>query len=96
MTDTQETAIPMKDMILYSLRTFPETSITFTKKDGTERVLLCTLLESALPQREDSDAPKREHSPDVQPVWDLEAKGWRSFRWDSIVSFRSMPNKEII
>jgi hypothetical protein len=26
-------------------------------------------------------------NPDVLAVWDVEAKGWRSFRWDSIKDF---------
>ena len=82
----------MKAMILYSLRKFPVTKITFTKKDGTERVMRCTLMESALPPR-DSDAQEKPHSPDVQPVWDIEAGGWRSFRWDSVTYFSSVQSE---
>lgn len=93
MTEPVDVSPTMKEMVLYSLRSFPRTSITFTKRDGTERVMLCTLQESALPLRTESEEPKREHSPDVQPVWDIEAGGWRSFRWDSLVSFRSMSNE---
>lgn len=93
MTEPVDVSQTMKEMVLYSLRSFPQTSITFTKRDGTERVMLCTLMESELPSRSENGESKREHSPDVQPVWDIEANGWRSFRWDSLVSFRSMPNK---
>lgn len=60
-------------------------TITFTKTDGTERVMKCTL------DRKMVREPKVVHesrlrgvSPDVLPVYDIEARGWRSFRWDSI------------
>ena len=59
--------------------------ITFTKKDGTERVMNCTLDGEYLPELElmtfvDKDQLKR----DSLPVFDVDADGWRSFRWDSI------------
>lgn len=86
-TDNSVTSETFKAMILHSLHNF-ETSITFTKKDGTERKMRCTLMESALPAR-NPDAAQKEHSSDVQPVWDLDAGAWRSFRWDSVISFNS-------
>ena len=62
--------------------------VTFTKADGTNRVMLCTLNESVLPKVEitESDEPKpvRVLSNDVLRVWDVEKEAWRSFRWDSI------------
>ena len=27
---------------------------------------------------------KKKVNPDVQAVYDIEAQGWRSFRWDSV------------
>jgi hypothetical protein len=30
---------------------------------------------------------KKTPNPDVLAVWDVEASGWRSFRWDSIIGF---------
>jgi CBS domain-containing protein len=36
---------------------------------------------------ENNPKPVRKSNPDVVAVYDLEAQGWRSFRWDSIVSF---------
>lgn len=62
-------------------------TVTFTKKDGTERVMKCTTNDSLVPHIvEESLTPKREKKPneDVMSVYDLEAHGWRSFRWDSI------------
>ena len=60
--------------------------VVFTKKDGSERVMRCTLSEDLIPQAENSsDSTKtRNQSAEAQPVYDLEAEGWRSFRWDSV------------
>lgn len=62
--------------------------VTFTKKDGTERVLHCTTSAELVPQEPivEGAEPKREKkvNEDVMPVYDLEAKHWKSFRWDSI------------
>lgn len=94
MTDSDTTISPtMKAMILHSLRSHPKVKITFTKKDGTKRVMNCTLSESVLPAR-DPDSETKPHSPDVQPVWDLDAGGWRSFRWDSVIAFDAIQRKE--
>jgi len=78
------------------------TTIVFTKKDGTERVMECTTSLSLVPFVEervhitntdnpiDFPAPKKEKkvNEDVMPVFDLEAKAWKSFRWDSIKEVR--------
>ena len=66
-------------------------TVTFTKKDGTERVMKCTTNDSLIPQViEESLTPKREKKPneEVMSVYDLEAEGWRSFRWDSVKQVR--------
>ena len=61
--------------------------VTFTKKDGSERVMRCTLSESRIPAE---FAPKSEttakKNDEVQAVYDVEANGWRSFRWDSVTA----------
>jgi hypothetical protein len=93
MSEATTISETMKAMILYSLRTHPKVKITFTKKDGTERVMNCTLSESVLPARE-PDSEVKPHSPDVQPVWDVDAGGWRSFRWDSVIAFDAIQRKE--
>ncbi len=80
-------------------------TVTFTKKDGTERVMECTTAPSLVPidtteamhytnTGNPIDFPKakkeRKVNEDVCPVFDLESKHWKSFRWDSIklVSFK--------
>jgi len=55
--------------------------VTFTKKDGTERVMNCTLLEDYLPE---TTGAGRSAGSDSLAVYDVDSDGWRSFRWDSI------------
>ena len=60
-------------------------TITFNKTDGTERVMKCTLDRKMVPEpKVVHESRLRSVSPDVLPVYDVEAQGWRSFRWDSI------------
>jgi hypothetical protein len=62
--------------------------VTFTKKDGTERVMQATLSENFIPEATNTEnsATTRKKSDEALAVWDVEAQGWRSFRWDSIKS----------
>jgi hypothetical protein len=60
--------------------------VTFTKKDGSERILKCTLKEDVLPEVQNKEA--KEKSQEAIAVWDVESEGWRSFRWDSIKSVK--------
>lgn len=62
--------------------------VTFTKKDGTERVMHCTLREDAIPPYEKKTDTVREKNDELLSVWDLESRGWRSFRWDSVTGIR--------
>ena len=55
--------------------------VTFTKKDGTERVMNCTLLEDYLPE---TTGAGRSAGSDALAVFDVDSDGWRSFRWDSV------------
>ena len=59
-------------------------TLTFTKKDGTERVMKCTLRDDILPKVEVQTESTRAKSEDSLAVWDVEANGWRAFRWDSL------------
>lgn len=59
-------------------------NVTFTKKDGSERVMRCTknlsmVSEEKLPKGYDMNL-----SNDVFRVYDLDINEWRSFRYDSI------------
>ena len=75
--------------------------IIFTKIDGTNRVLRGTLqsrLLPSLPELTEEELkvkkPKKEkkENPDVFAVYDVEQKGWRSIRWDSIISVQFPPD----
>ena len=93
MTTLSETdLIKFKKWLKSHLRMGPVT-VTFTKKDGTERVMKCTtdttLIMFKDPTVLESKGPTRKVNEDIMPVYDLESSAWKSFRWDSIkqVSF---------
>ena len=70
-------------------------SVTFTKKDGSERVMLCTLFPDFLPNTDGNGSYSG-----VTVVYDLENEGWRSFRDDSVIDYKVVktikePNESI-
>lgn len=66
-----------KETLQHLLRDFTA-KVTFNKKDGTERVMLCTLQQGiAIPHEKKTDRVK-EPKPDLLPVWDIEAAAWRT------------------
>lgn len=56
--------------------------IEFLKADGSKRIMKATLQESVVPHVEPNT--ERKINPDTQVVWDTDANGWRSFRWDRL------------
>ena len=71
--------------------------VEFTKVDGSNRKMLCTLRKDAVPESS-QDVPhsrqkfrNRAENKEILIVWDLEAGegegGWRSMRLDKIRSF---------
>jgi hypothetical protein len=60
-------------------------TVTFTKKDGTERVMNCTLEASQLPvvELKEGATPRKESTTSLR-VFDLDKKEWRSFVIKSI------------
>jgi hypothetical protein len=72
-----------RQKIISALVTGP-TKITFLKKDGTERVMNCTLKSDLTEDYEKKTDRVKESNPDVCPVFDLDLKAWRSFRFDSV------------
>lgn len=62
-------------------------TVVFTKADGSERTMKCTLKADLLPVVEIKQGAKSKvENPEILSVWDLENAGWRSFRIDSIIS----------
>ena len=65
-------------------------TVTFTKKDGTDREMHCTLSESRIPT---DKQPKTKEEPSTSSgsalrVFDTDKQEWRSFRWDAIKEVR--------
>lgn len=67
-----------------------QVTVKFTKSDGTERAMICTLSENHgakyNPVNESLTPAKPRNRPthQVRTVWDCEAGAWRSFRWDRL------------
>jgi len=65
---------------LKGMLTVSEGIVTFTKSDGTERVMKCTLVPDQLPKVEIKEGAKpRKESTTSMRVFDLEKNEWRSF-----------------
>lgn len=63
-------------------------TVTFEKKDGTQRIMRCTLRPDALPEmitESTRTSVGRRESDNTIAVWDLDLGAWRSFRLDSVV-----------
>lgn len=73
---------------LKQLLTTDIVTVIFTKKDGSKREMVCTTISDYLPP-----VSKVEHikypSEKLVTVWDLEANGWRSFNFDSVLSIET-------
>ena len=92
MTTLSEKDVKLFKKWLKSHLAYGPTTVVFTKKDGTERVMECTTNPKLVPAVEivEGTEPKKERkvNEEVMPVYDLEAKAWKSFRWDSIKQVR--------
>ena len=101
--DLNEKELTLFKKWLKSHLAFGPVTVTFIKKDGTERVMECTTSTTLVPidvieekhytntdNPIDFPKPKKEKkvNEDVCPVYDLESKHWKSFRWDSIKQIR--------
>ena len=81
--------IPTQELLLEQLR--KETLVvTFNKLDGNERVMTCTKSFDVIPEE---SRPKTDKEPKVGTVtvWDINAKGWRSFRYDRVQEVGPVP-----
>lgn len=81
--------------VLSKLRTDQQgVSVVFTKKDGTVRKMLSTLIESNIPadkrpKQVESETASKTAGSSVR-VFDLEAGEWRSFIWESVTSINGV------
>ena len=63
--------------------------VFFTKSDGSERIMHCTLnpkFAPSMPQQVEETVRKNKN-PDAIAVWDTDFDAWRSFRIDRIMEF---------
>jgi hypothetical protein len=60
--------------------------VTFTKKDGTERIMPCTTNQTIIMFKSGGGLEESTDNGSTVTVYDLEIDGWRSFRWDSVKS----------
>jgi len=79
-----------RDTLLKDLRT-QVLEVHFTKANGENRVMRCTLQKHMLPEsyqrslgEQTEEKIFHKENPDVIAVWDLGENGWRSFRIDSV------------
>ena len=57
-------------------------TVVFTKKDGTQRTMRCTLNDKHLPAVDRHSEQQR--SAEALSVWELDLDSWRSFRFDRL------------
>lgn len=63
-------------------------TVTFTKKNGDERVMHCTTHLSEINEDDHPVGSERPQNDEVMKVYDLEKQAWRSFRFDSIIDIK--------
>ena len=61
--------------------------ITFTKVNGEERIMDCTLQEHMITL---TNPDNRKENEEVLPVFDINKGEWRSFRLDSITNIEAL------
>jgi hypothetical protein len=74
----------MKDMVTNALKK-KVISVVFEKRDGSERVMNCTLSGELIPADKLPKGTDKFIPEDVRRVFDVDAGEWRSFRWDSLL-----------
>ena len=75
-----------KNQVRELLHDSKDLRIVFTKKDGTDREMFCTLNESKIPTEKQpkSEGTESTTAGSALRVFDTEKQEWRSFRWDSV------------
>jgi hypothetical protein len=63
--------------------------VSFNKKDGSSRLMKCTLAEDLVQPPKGKETRKKKEG--LLSVWSIDDSGWRSFYIDSIKSTRFIP-----
>jgi hypothetical protein len=71
---------------LYELLKRNICSVTFTKVDGTERTMDCTLQDTFLPEEYRGKGSVLTEAGSSISVWETSSGSWKAFRTDSIKS----------
>tara|TARA_Y100000389_G_C16994038_1_gene286313 strand:+ start:73 stop:393 length:321 start_codon:yes stop_codon:yes gene_type:complete len=91
----QNKGIPTRTALMEQLEN-EVLEVTFLKINGDKRVMTCTLMDSIKPKATKIDPMSqkavRTVSDKVCSVWDINAKGWRSFRYDNIQEIKTVDN----
>lgn len=82
--NTSQVELEHKRQYYTELLKSSDAEVTFTKKDGSDRIMKCTLRESVAIPYEKKTERTREGKVNILPVWDLEADAWRSINIDTI------------
>jgi hypothetical protein len=90
---TEDTSMLEYDLIAEMLRE-NIARVVFTKSDGSTRVMHCTLIKDYLPEQKDVEEYTTNINKSAIPVWDIEHRGWRSFRIASVQSIEWNPRVE--
>lgn len=71
-------------------------TVVFTKADGTQRAMNCTLLPEYLPAGSGVAGQQlltEQSNSNTMTVWDLDNNAWRSFRIDTVQSISTLTNE---
>jgi|TARA_A200000159_G_scaffold144202_1_gene149015 hypothetical protein len=80
--------IPTQVELLEKLR--KETLVvTFNKLNGDERIMTCTKSFDVIPEEHKPKTDKEPKEGNVT-VWDTNAKGWRSFKYDRVTKVEGL------
>ncbi len=87
--------IPTRDALMEKLEN-EVLEVTFLKINGDKRIMTCTLKDDIKPKATKTDSMSqkavRTVSDKVCSVWDINAKGWRSFRYDNVQEIKTVDN----
>lgn len=71
---------------LNNLLTQSVVTVTFTKVDGSTRIMKCTKNFDHIPSEYHPSGSSNVTNPDIIRVYDVENEGWRSFHAESVIS----------
>jgi hypothetical protein len=86
VTDTTTRKNYIADIAEQYLKNGETITVTFTKKDGTERVMLCTRNMGAIPEDKHPKGEGKTKAAHLIVAFDLEKGEWRSFGEESVKS----------